>query len=360
MPTRSCGEPDLTSEPMVSVLVSTRDRPDLLRQALASVQRQTLTDYEVLVCDDAGRADSTSGLRDLGFLRLRLLRNPSNLGVGLTNRRLYRSAQGRYLAHLDDDDMWAPSFLEQMVAVLEQHPSVSLAFCNHQIVIGDEAIPDLDLTLRGERDWGRAKLKGGLQPQLLALATVQRAIPTSHAAVVRRDALDLSDWPDWMHGAWDLWVAYLAAREGRPGYFLPDRLSYYRLHPEQLSMRPTLTRVEDLAVTYRAIWTDPRTHRLGRPLASRVARAGAYRAVYLSTLGAQIVARRELRRSLATSVTLAGIMASPLLFLPERATRELTSMTLRVKSRLRRLRTGPDRSIRTSSPEEVAAEAGHR
>ncbi len=345
---------------MVSVLVSTKDRPDLLRQALTSVQRQTLTDYEVLVCDDAGSADPTSWVSDFGFARLRLLRNPSNLGPGPTNRRLYRSAQGKYLAHLDDDDMWDPNFLEQMVTVLEQHPSVGLAFCNHQVVIGAEARPDLDLTLLGERDWGRAKLKRGLQPQLLALATVQRAIPISHAAVVRRDALDVSDWPSSMHGAWDLWVAYLAAREGRPGYFLPDRLCYYRLHSKQLSMRPTLTRVEDLAVTYQAIWKDTRTHRLGRPLASRVARAAAYHAVYLSALGAQIEARRELRRSLATSVTLAGIMASPLLVLPGHAARAVTSMTVRAKGRLGRVRTGSRRSIPPSYPDEVATEGGHR
>ncbi len=305
----------------------------MLQHALASVQRQTRTDYEVLVCDDAGAPESIPTLPDFKDGTLRLLRNPSNLGAGLTNRRLYRSARGKYLAHLDDDDMWAPNFLERMVAVLEDHPAVSLVFCNHQVVVGDQAIPDAAQTRQGERQWGRASLTGGLQPDLLSLATIQRAIPTSHAAVVRRDALNLDDWPDWLHGSWDLWVAYLAAREGRPGYFVPDRLCSYRLHPEQLSMRPTLTRVEDLAVTYQAIWADPRTHRLGRRLASRVARAAAYHAVYLSTCGRHLAARQELRRSLTTSVTLAGALASPLLVLPGALARALTAPAVKVKGR---------------------------
>jgi cellulose synthase/poly-beta-1,6-N-acetylglucosamine synthase-like glycosyltransferase len=99
--------------PVVSVIIATRNRPTLLAAALESVARQTLRDYEVLVIDDGSELEHQPAY-DALFARLgaqfRYVRTapPSRCGSGpsLARNRGLDSAQGRYVAFLDDDDAW--------------------------------------------------------------------------------------------------------------------------------------------------------------------------------------------------------------------------------------------------------------
>ena len=97
--------------PSVSVVVPTRDRRDRLRLALISVLRQREVDIEVVVVDDAstdGTADMVSGLADR---RLRVVRQTSPIGVSAARNRGITEASGRWVAFLDDDDLWGPQKL---------------------------------------------------------------------------------------------------------------------------------------------------------------------------------------------------------------------------------------------------------
>ena len=99
--------------PDVSIIVATRNRPAMLRVALESIARQTFQHYEVLVADD-GSDPQHEAAYDAVFTplgdRFRLLRNlpSSRLGGGpaAARNRGLASARGRYIAFLDDDDIW--------------------------------------------------------------------------------------------------------------------------------------------------------------------------------------------------------------------------------------------------------------
>lgn len=107
----------LEGEPLVSVVVPTRDRPRLLRDALESVARQSYRNWEVIVVNDGG-AEVASVVRSLApqaATRTRLLENDSSQGVARARNRAIDAARGAILAFLDDDDLFLPEHLATLV-----------------------------------------------------------------------------------------------------------------------------------------------------------------------------------------------------------------------------------------------------
>ena len=102
-----------------------------LRAALDSILTQSFGDYELIIADNAS-TDATSDIcreycaRDA---RVRYHRNPTNLGPVRNFNLVFELARAEYFAFAADDDVYAPSFLEQCVAVLDQDPSVVLCHC---------------------------------------------------------------------------------------------------------------------------------------------------------------------------------------------------------------------------------------
>ena len=224
----------MVSEPTVSVLISTYNRPRLLAEAVRSVLEQTLRDIEIIVRDDCGSEDPMQFLTDAERARVLLRRNEWNLGMALTKDRLLSEARGRFVAFLDDDDRWTPEFLERLVAPLQADEALDMSFCNHT-VIDSTGRAILERTERGEQVWGRATLQAGIHEDGRMLATTRRAVPTSHAAVVRRQVLLQSGIHPRSDRAWDFWVATRGVRRTGRVWFDPERLSHYRVHDGQYS-----------------------------------------------------------------------------------------------------------------------------
>lgn len=111
------GDPERT-HPMVSVIVPTCDRPEMLRQALTSIMNQTYQNFEVIVANtgSTGVQDITNPLNDRGnIIYLRL--NPRQR-LSVVRNAAIGVARGWYLAYLDDDDIYYPDHLQTLVAFL--------------------------------------------------------------------------------------------------------------------------------------------------------------------------------------------------------------------------------------------------
>ena len=124
-------------EPLVSVILTVYSRLTYFADALKSVEAQTFRDYEVVVADDSG----TGAARALSVAsnnpRIRHIANPVSLGVALSLRAALSEARGKYIAILNDDDLWEPEFLARLVPPLEEDPKRVLAFCDHSIIDAD-------------------------------------------------------------------------------------------------------------------------------------------------------------------------------------------------------------------------------
>jgi glycosyltransferase involved in cell wall biosynthesis len=115
---------------LVSVIVPTYNRRETIQAAIASVQRQTFTDWELIVVDD-GSTDGTADLLEGSDPRLVLIRQ-TNQGVNAARNAAMLRARGRYIAFLDSDDELLPHHLDLSVAFFRAHPGedfLSGEFC---------------------------------------------------------------------------------------------------------------------------------------------------------------------------------------------------------------------------------------
>lgn len=128
--------------PKVTVFVPVYNAARYVGHAVESILAQTFRDFELLVLDDGstdGSLDTVAGYRDP---RIRLERNPANLGIGATRARGLELARGEYLALLDSDDLAHPDRLRQQLAFLESHPDFAVVGTWSRLMDGDgRALP---------------------------------------------------------------------------------------------------------------------------------------------------------------------------------------------------------------------------
>jgi glycosyltransferase involved in cell wall biosynthesis len=99
----------VASAPEVTVVVPTHSRWDLLSTAaLPAALGQEDADLEVLVVDDGSTDETADGLRAIDDPRLRVVRHDEARGVAQARNAGIAAARGRWIALLDDDDLWAP------------------------------------------------------------------------------------------------------------------------------------------------------------------------------------------------------------------------------------------------------------
>ena len=117
------------TRPLVSVIVPTYNYGRFLPDALRSIANQGCSDLEIIVIDDGSTDDTPDILAHWTDPRLITVRQP-NSGIIATRSVGLRLARGRYIAWLDADDMWRPTYLERQLAVLESEPEAGYSFAD--------------------------------------------------------------------------------------------------------------------------------------------------------------------------------------------------------------------------------------
>jgi glycosyltransferase involved in cell wall biosynthesis len=107
------------NDPKVSVIIPTRNRSRQLRLALRSALAQRDVDLEVLVIDDGSTDDTQATVSNVPDPRVRYLKRAASEGVSAARNAGIADARGRWIAFLDDDDVWAPTKVARQVDVME-------------------------------------------------------------------------------------------------------------------------------------------------------------------------------------------------------------------------------------------------
>jgi O-antigen biosynthesis protein len=114
------GRGDVTSDfPLVSVIVPTYNRPDMLVATLQSILNQTYKWFEILVVNDCGLdvENIVGWLNQQG--NITYVKHAPNRGLAAARNTGLKLARGKYIAYLDDDDLFYPHHLETLVTALE-------------------------------------------------------------------------------------------------------------------------------------------------------------------------------------------------------------------------------------------------
>ena len=155
--------------PKVSIVIPTCNRPELLKRALKSVTEQTYNDYEVIVIDDGQKERAHSIVSTFSSLPITYIQNEVSLGGGGARNKGISTAQGEYVAFLDDDDVWVPDKLEIQVMLLDgAGPEIGFVFSAVENCYSDKSvITEVDATVRDYSVIALTRFKGFLTSSLL-------------------------------------------------------------------------------------------------------------------------------------------------------------------------------------------------
>lgn len=116
----------MTRAPAVSVIVTVLNGGEFLPIALESILGQSFSDFELVIVDDGSTDSTPAQLKAIDDPRLRVIRNPENLGLPAARNVGIAAARGGYCAFLDHDDVALPFRLQRQLEFLEANRAVGL------------------------------------------------------------------------------------------------------------------------------------------------------------------------------------------------------------------------------------------
>ena len=125
----------MENEYSISVVIPLYNKEKAIVKTIDSVLNQTYSNFELIIVDDGSKDNSLQVVQSIEDSRLRII-HKENGGVSSARNRGIREAKGDYIALLDGDDLWEPTFLEEQIRLIHDFPNagmwgVNTAFIKH-------------------------------------------------------------------------------------------------------------------------------------------------------------------------------------------------------------------------------------
>ena len=161
-----------------SVIIPLYNKAPYIRKALETVCAQTYRDYEVIVINDGSTDNSAiiaedylNGVEGISYQIL----SQQNAGVSAARNNGVAQAIGDYIAFLDADDWWEPTYLERMAQLIEDYPEAGLYACNYVYYKPGKTHVALNIPT-GYINYPKAYYESGAMPVTSITAIMPRAI----------------------------------------------------------------------------------------------------------------------------------------------------------------------------------------
>ena len=249
MPAETISFEKASKSGLVSIIIPTRNGERFIGQSLASVARQTYTDWEVIVVED-GSNDATSRLvrefsRKHRWHRIDYSRNDQGCGTAHTRNIAFRKARGEFVALLDVDDRWLPEHLQMTTAALVA-TGKDIAYSS-SIMVEDQT--DLLLGV-----WGPTTYEVSTLPNSL----FGRCFVTPSATVLRRQVLaDVGPWDTYLRYCEDYEFWLRCAVAGKKFQYVHGCHCLFRKNHEGETPQRLCGRLEEVAEVAERYMTMP-------------------------------------------------------------------------------------------------------
>lgn len=144
---------ELTSKPLVSVILPMYNAENTIAECMDSIIRQTYTNMEIIVIDDGSTDNSVKIVKGYRDKRIRIFQYKHNYIANLNRGFLH--CNGKYVARMDSDDKMCPTRISKQVDILEEYTNVSVCCsamkrygCTDSVMYGSNGIiPNLKIFL---------------------------------------------------------------------------------------------------------------------------------------------------------------------------------------------------------------------
>ena len=139
------------TRPLVSVIIPTYNRDEIVSRAIESVLGQTYKKFELIVVDDASTDGTEDVIRNYSDERINYICHDINRHVSAARNTGLEHASGDYIAFLDDDDEWLPTKLEKQVSCLQNtNTETGLVYCWMEYRDGNATVKQYQPRLKGD------------------------------------------------------------------------------------------------------------------------------------------------------------------------------------------------------------------
>ena len=227
----------------VSVITRTKDRPVTLRRARASVESQNYGDLEWIIVNDGGEQPPVDDIADLAAtngIDVEVIHHDQSKGRWTAANAGLEHAGGDYVVLHDDDDSWAPTFLEQTTPLLDEcGPDVAGVVVRSMEI--RERIDGSSIDQVDRKPYNPVFS----HPSLYGLAAGEYFLPPISVLYRRSVHETTGPYNDDLriHADWEFYLRLLANFELE---FIPEYLANYHLRSEESDARGYLNTVDDL------------------------------------------------------------------------------------------------------------------
>jgi GT2 family glycosyltransferase len=131
-------------KPLISVILATRNRPELLISSLPSILNIGYDNFELLLVDDYSSKETNEVIfnfqqKDDRIITIRL---PKNVGLSKARSIGLNASQGQFVIYTDDDDTVLPNRITKPLDFIIQNPLLDVVYCNYNLVVSwDNIVP---------------------------------------------------------------------------------------------------------------------------------------------------------------------------------------------------------------------------
>lgn len=219
----------MIDQPLITVVIPTSGRPDMVLRAVDSALQQTFRELEVVVVIDGNDDFTAASLTSRVSPKLRIVQLAQQSGGSHARNEGVREARGEWIAFLDDDDIWFPTKLEKQFAV-------AMASEAKEPIVACKVVAR---TASGEFRWPRKLPSKPLSEYLLARnswSQGENLLQTSTLLARRRLLLEVGFEEGLQkHQDWD-WLLRVTRISGVGIEFVDEPLSIWNLEPSRSSV----------------------------------------------------------------------------------------------------------------------------
>lgn len=238
--------------PRITVIVTTSNRQELLRETLNAILAQSYTDFELIVVDNYSNYDFPEFIKSFKDTRIKAYQNLDERVISINRNFGISLSNAEFIAFCDDDDVWESNKLEEQIKIMDQHPKIDLCCTATSFIInGIKA---------SNRKFSAYLLRLILSANIIPIKYVLMMFNfiTNSSVMVRKKIIDevgvfnvnpkiiaVEDFELWLR----------ISHVGRI-YFLDNELVQYRLHTQQISGGAKSIAKNKVAIVINSKWNE--------------------------------------------------------------------------------------------------------
>lgn len=201
---------------LISIVMPVYNAEKYIEKTIRSVQKQTYTDWELVVVDDCSTDNTLALIETFRDERIRIYVNDENSGAAISRNRALREAKGRWVAFLDGDDIWKSTKLEEQLAFMREK-KYAFTYTDYRTQVNGKWLPYVNI---GPNMVNKRKMYDYCYFSTITVMYDQRRVGLIQVADLRKN----NDYAMW-----------LKAVEKVKCYRYPRCLSYYIKHDGSVS-----------------------------------------------------------------------------------------------------------------------------